>query len=182
VLQARCAEQLELCAQGGESRRGGTAPRSRPSRNCQPDADPQPKAQITTVENLPTTSLESALPPTAAATTLLAPEEMFAPPTSRDLVARSEQTPEEAHAARAKRRREKKAERTKLGEMAELYGKKRPQGGVKGEKERALAGLVKTGKGVTVLGKGEKERGKAAKRAAGAAGTEDREGGKRLKL
>ena len=107
---------------------------------------------------------------------------MFAPPTARDLLARSEQTPEEAHAARSKRRREKKAERAKLGDMAELYGKKRPHGGVKGEKERALAGLVKTGKGVTVLGKGEKERGKAAKRAAGAAGTEDREGGKRLKL
>jgi len=120
--------------------------------------------------------MESALPPTSAPTTLLAPEEMFAPPTAKALVARSELTPEEAHAARGKRKREKKAERQKLGDMAELYGKRR--GGVKAEKERALQGLVKTGKGVTVLGKGEKERGKAAKRA----GEEGKNDGKRLKL
>jgi U3 small nucleolar RNA-associated protein MPP10 len=139
----------------------------------------QPKAQITTVDNLPTTTMESALPPTSAATTLLAPEELFRPPTSSNLVSRSELTPEQAQAARSKRKREKKGDRKRLGDMAELYAKKK--GGVKGEKERALQGLVKSGKGVTVVGKGDKEAGKARKRAMGQDGTE-RHDGKRLKL
>lgn len=120
--------------------------------------------------------MESALPPTSAATTLLAPEEMFAPPTASSLVARSELTPEQAQAARGKRKRDKKTERRKLGDLAELYGKKK---GVKAEKERALQDLVKTGKGVTVVGKGEKEKGKAAKRAAAEEAKND---SKRLKL
>ena len=125
--------------------------------------------------------MESALPPTSAPTTLLAPEELFAPPTSSNLVARSELNPEQAQAARNRRRRGKKGERKKLGDMAELYGKKKG-GGVKGEKERALQGLVKTGKGVTVVGKGEKETSKVKKRSIGVDGSGERSDGKRLKL
>ena len=135
----------------------------------------QPKAQITTINNLATTSLESGLPPTSAAATLLAPEELFAPPSGSNLVSKSELTPGEKHRARARSRKSKQAQSRKLGGMAELYGKKK---GSKAEKDRALAGLVRTGKGVTVLGKGEKEVGKARKREA----EEARSDGKRLKL
>ncbi|KAK8869509.1 hypothetical protein IAR55_000074 [Kwoniella newhampshirensis] len=139
----------------------------------------QPKAQITTISDLPTTTMESALPPTSAAATMLAPEELFAPPTAGSLVARSELTPEEAQRARLKHRKVKKAERQKLGDMAELYGQKRKS--TKDEKEEALRGLVKGGKGVTVIGKGAKEVGKAQKRLAGPE-EGSREDGKRLKL
>lgn len=108
---------------------------------------------------------------------MLAPEELFQPPSASSLVARSELTPEEAQRSREKSRKQKKAQRQHLGDMAELYGKKK--GGVKGEKERALAGLVKSGKGVTVVGKGDKEAGKIRKRDEGEGKTQD---GKRLKL
>ncbi|OWZ50099.1 U3 small nucleolar RNA-associated protein MPP10 [Cryptococcus neoformans var. grubii Br795] len=135
-----------------------------------------PKASITTISDLPTTSMESALPPTAAASTMLAPQDLFAAPSSTDLVARSELTSEEAQKLRNKHRKHKKAERKKLGEMEELYGKKRKS--VREEKEEALKGLVKSGKGVTVVGKGAKEMEKGKKR-----GTEGGEqDGKRLKL
>lgn len=120
--------------------------------------------------------MESALPPTAAASTMLAPQELFAAPSSTDLVARSELTSEEAQKLRNKHRKHKKAERKKLGEMEELYGKKRKS--VREEKDEALKGLVKSGKGVTIVGKGKKEMEKGKKR-----GAEQREqDGKRLKL
>lgn len=109
--------------------------------------------------------MESALPPTASASTMLAPEELFQPPTGSALVARSELTPEEAAKTRSKIRKSKKASRKHLGEMAELYGKKK--GSAKEEKEKALAGMVKAGKGVTVIGKGS------------GSGPGGREGGKR---
>lgn len=114
---------------------------------------------------------------------MLAPEELYQPRTTA-LVARSELTPEEAQRAREKKRKSKKQERKHLGEMAELYGTKKSgpgKGGAKGEKERALQGLVKSGKGVTVVGKGDKEVGNSRKRDS-ANGDEAREDGKRLKL
>ncbi len=135
----------------------------------------QPKAQITTINNLPTTTLESALPPTSAATTLLAPEELFTPPSASSLISRSELNPEEKHRARARSRKHKQVQVKKLGGMTELYRKKK---GTKAEKDRALAGLVKTVKGVTVVGKGEKETVQARKWAA----ERERSDGKRLKL
>lgn len=146
--------------------------------------EPQPKAQITTISNLPTTSMETALPATSSTSTMLAPEELFQPATQSSLVARSELTPEEAQRLRERKRKAKKQERKHLGEMAELYGKKKGPGagGVRAEKERALQGLVKSGKGVTVVGKGDKEVGKAGKRAGGGDGNDAREDAKRLKL
>ncbi|KAL7424270.1 U3 snoRNP protein [Cryptotrichosporon argae] len=134
----------------------------------------QPKAQITTIDNVATTTLESALPPTAAASTMLAPEELFAPPSASALVARSEQTPDEAQAARAKARKARKAERQKLGGLAQLHGAKRKS--VREEKEEALKGLVKAGKGVIVVGKGAKEDGKRRQR------EQEPQDAKRLKL
>ncbi|WVF71882.1 hypothetical protein IAT40_006692 [Kwoniella sp. CBS 6097] len=142
-----------------------------------------PKAQITTISDLPTTTMESALPPTAAASTMLAPEELFAPPTSSSLVARSELTPEEAQKVRQKARKAKQAEQKKMGDMADLYGKNKNKKkmSVREQKEEALKGLVKSGKGVTVVGKGAKEFGKAKKRGA-PDDNASREDGKRLKF
>ncbi|ORX33861.1 Mpp10 protein-domain-containing protein [Kockovaella imperatae] len=145
----------------------------------------QPKASITTLDNLPTTSLESALPPTSAVTTLLAPEELFAAPPTATNIARSEQTPEQAHAARNRRRKAQKGERKRLEEMAELYGKKPASGksGIRAEKQKALEGLVKTGKGVTVVGKGSKNAAGDRGQKRGREEQKDRaEDGKRLKL
>lgn len=111
---------------------------------------------------------------------MLAPEELLNPATASSLVARSELTPEEAQHARDKKRKAKKQDRKYLGDMAELYSKSK-KGGAKGEKERALQGLVKSGKGVTVVGKSEKELNKGRKRGSG--GDEAaKEDGKRLKL
>lgn len=126
--------------------------------------------------------METALPATSSTSTMLAPEELFQPATQSSLVARSELTPEEAQRQRERKRKIKKQDRKHLGDMAELYGKKKG-GGVKGEKDRALEGLVKSGKGVTVVGKngaGSAEKGR--KRGNGEGGEEAREDGKRLKL
>ncbi|RSH81820.1 uncharacterized protein EHS24_008012 [Apiotrichum porosum] len=120
-----------------------------------------PKAQITTVENIATTSMETALPSTQQATTMLAPHELFAGPKATELQARSEQTPEEARRARGKARKTKKAEKARLGATAQLYAKKKS---VKEQKDEALQALVKSGKGVTVVGKGDKEDAKRKKR------------------
>lgn len=132
-----------------------------------------PKAQIRTVENIATTSMESALPSTQAAGSMLAPQEMFSGPSAGELTARGEQTPEEAKAARAKARREKKSQRSKLAGTEALYSKRKS---VREQKDEALKSLVKSGKGVTVLGKGGKEDAKRKQRAS--AGPD----AKRLKL
>lgn len=133
-----------------------------------------PKAQITTIDNIATTSLETALPSSQAATTMLAPQELFGGPKASELTARTEQTPEEAHAARAKARRAKKAQTARLGATAGLYGKKRQS--VREQKDEAMKSLVKSGKGVTVVGKGEQEEAKRKRREANTTDS------KRLKL
>ncbi|ADV21557.1 hypothetical protein I315_03530 [Cryptococcus gattii Ru294] len=107
---------------------------------------------------------------------MLAPQELSAGPSSTHLVARSELTSEKAQKLRNKHRKHKEASRKKLGEIEELYGKKRKS--VREEKDKALKGLVKSGKGVTIVGKSAKEIEKGKKR--GAEGGE--QGGKRLKL
>lgn len=142
----------------------------------------QPKAQITTIENLSTTTMESALPPTSSTTTLLAPEEQFAPPTSRALINRTELTPEEKQKQRGKDRKSKAAQRKALDELAELHGKKgnKKRTSVKEQKEEAMKSLVRAGKGVTVVGKGAKEEGKAMRRKRGEEG--EVHSAKRLKL
>ena len=140
-----------------------------------------PKAQITTIDNLPTTSMESALPTTASTSTMLAPEEQFAPPSAGALVARTEMTPEEKQKLRGKSRKAKAAVRKGLEEMAELHGKKKRQS-VKEQKEEAMKSLVKQGKGVTVIGKGSKEAEKAKGRKRASGEETERENAKRLKL
>ncbi|KAI8995597.1 U3 small nucleolar ribonucleoprotein complex, subunit Mpp10 [Trametes punicea] len=115
-----------------------------------------PKATITTVSNVAAATLESALPTTKATTTMLAPEEVYAP-SSSDLRARNELTPAEKRALRNKQKKAKKKARDAIQRTAEKLGRPKGVGDVKRQKEAALKTLVKSGKGVTVVGKKSKE-------------------------
>ncbi|KAF8132076.1 U3 small nucleolar ribonucleoprotein complex, subunit Mpp10 [Boletus edulis] len=115
-----------------------------------------PKASITTVSDIPAASLESALPSSRSFASILAPEEVLAPTSSADARARSELTPAEKNARRAKERKARKHVRDALNKTLDRYANKKRKGNVKEEKEAALKSLVKSGKGVTVVGKGGK--------------------------
>lgn len=118
----------------------------------------QPKATITTLSNVATASMEDALPTTQSAATMLAPEEMLAPAAAAQLVSRTELTPEEKRRSRQKTRKSRATQRKALDVAVDKFAGKsgvgagRARGGVKGEKDRALQELVKTGKGITVVG------------------------------
>ncbi|KAI0735201.1 U3 small nucleolar ribonucleoprotein complex, subunit Mpp10 [Earliella scabrosa] len=118
-----------------------------------------PKATIATVSNVAAATLESALPTTKATTTMLAPEEVYAPASS-DLRARSELTPAEKRALRNKQKKANKKARDALDKSVQKFGRPKGVGDVKRQKEAALKTLVKSGKGVTVVGKKSKEEGK----------------------
>ncbi|KDQ30727.1 hypothetical protein PLEOSDRAFT_1036174 [Pleurotus ostreatus PC15] len=113
----------------------------------------QPKAIISTVANVSTATLESALPTTKSASVLLAPEEVFTP-AAGDLRSKSEMAPAEKRAARNKERKSRKKTRDLLDSGVDKYAKMK---GVKKQKQAALEGIVKTGKGVTVVGKKNKD-------------------------
>ncbi|KAG7089543.1 hypothetical protein E1B28_011216 [Marasmius oreades] len=112
----------------------------------------QPKATISTVSNVSTATLESALPTTQSVSTMLAPEEVFAPKVS-DLRSKSEMTPAEKQALRRKERKAKQKSRNALDKSLDKYAKAKKGGSVKKQKEEALKSVVKSGKGVTVVGK-----------------------------
>lgn len=118
----------------------------------------QPKAQITTVSNIASASMESALPTSLSTSTLLAPEEVYAPATG-DARAKGELTPGEKRAARGKERKKRRKQRDALSSAVDKFGANGAVGGrgaprnVKEAKNQALKGLVKNGKGVTVVGK-----------------------------
>ncbi|KAJ7169916.1 U3 small nucleolar ribonucleoprotein complex, subunit Mpp10 [Mycena filopes] len=112
----------------------------------------QPKATISSISNVSSAALESALPTTKSAAAMLAPEEVFAT-TSSDPRARSELTPAEKQALRGKLRKAKKKSRDMLNTSVDKYAKMKGIGGIKKQKQAALATVVKTGKGVTVVGK-----------------------------
>lgn len=116
----------------------------------------QPKASISTVANVSAASLESALPTSKSVSTMLAPEEVFAP-SSSDLRARSELTPAEKRALRTKERKARKKTRDALDKGIDKYAKAKGVRGVKKQKEAALQSVVKSGKGVTVVGKKSKD-------------------------
>ena len=101
--------------------------------------------------------MESALPTTKAATTMLAPEEVFAPQDAQ-LKARSELTPTEKRSLRNKQRKASKKTRSTLDQRVNTLSKAKGIGGVKKQKEAALKSVVKSGKGVTVIGKKSKEK------------------------
>lgn len=113
----------------------------------------QPKAVISTISNVATASLESALPTAKATTSILAPEEVFNPSTS-ETRARSELTPTEKRVLRMRERKAKKKQRQTLEKSVDKVAKvSRGISGAKKEKQTALQNIVKTGKGVTVVGK-----------------------------
>ena len=112
----------------------------------------QPKATISTIANASAISMESTLPTAKASTTVLAPEEVFAPSAS-DMVSKSELTPAEKQALRLKERKKRKKQRDALNQSVDKFAGKKSAKGVKVQKEAALKGIVKTGKGVTVIGK-----------------------------
>ncbi|CAE6338787.1 unnamed protein product [Rhizoctonia solani] len=127
-------------------------------------------------------SLESALPTSLSTSTLLAPEEVYTP-SNPEIRARSELTPLEKKAARGRERKKRKKERDTISSVAEAAGKggRQPRN-VKEAKEQALNGLVKNGKGVTVVGKASKTGGKSdAKSKIKGADKEERDG-KKFKL
>ncbi|GAA6041534.1 hypothetical protein JCM8097_004248 [Rhodosporidiobolus ruineniae] len=121
-----------------------------------------PKATITTVSNLPSISVESALPTTNSTSTLLAPEEVYSASGSTSALAvdKADLTPAQKKAQRQKAREQRKSQHEKADRI--LAAKQRRKG-VKGEKERAEQILLGT-KGVTVIGKNGAEKSKAGKK------------------
>jgi U3 small nucleolar RNA-associated protein MPP10 len=112
-----------------------------------------PKASISTVSNISAATLESALPTTKTVSSMLAPEEVFKTPSS-DPRARSELTPAEKRSLRAKQRKAKRKTRDALDKSVDKYAKMK---GIKKQKDAALKNVVKSGKGVTVVGKKTKD-------------------------
>ncbi|KAI1797849.1 Mpp10 protein [Ganoderma leucocontextum] len=115
-----------------------------------------PKATIANVSNVAAATLESALPTTKATSTMLAPEEVYAPG-SNSLRARSELTPTEKRVMRNKQKKANKKTRDAIQKSVQSFGRPKGVGDVKRQKEAALKTLVKSGKGVTVVGKKGKE-------------------------
>lgn len=131
------------------------------------------------MSNVPSTTLESALPTAQSARSLLAPEEVYHSSSVTGAIAASkgEMTPREKQAVRMKKKRVnvklrkgleagvdkyvKMKNGKKVSSTANTNGKKEGSSGGKGkkgrekaEKQEALKSVVKTGKGVTVVGKG----------------------------
>ncbi|KAI0067694.1 Mpp10-domain-containing protein [Artomyces pyxidatus] len=111
-----------------------------------------PKATISTITNVASTSLESALPTSKSAASMLAPEEVFERG-SADLRAKGELAPDEKRALRNKHKKKRKKERDALENSVDKFAKLRGVKGVKAQKEAALRSVIKNGKGVTVVGK-----------------------------
>ncbi len=112
----------------------------------------QPKATISTVSDVAAATLESALPTTKSTSTMLAPEEIFAP-SSSDLRALSELTPAQKRSLRNKEKKFRKKARDTLEKGVDKFAKTKGISGVKKQKEAALKSIVKNGKGITVVGK-----------------------------
>jgi len=107
--------------------------------------------------------MESALPTTNSASTLLAPEEVYTAAKQLTASDKSTLTPAQKKTLRQKERTERKSVHDKVDRIKDAKLKKR---GIKGEKERAREQLVGT-KGVTVIGKGGKEEKGSKKRKRG---------------
>ncbi|KAI0004302.1 U3 small nucleolar ribonucleoprotein complex, subunit Mpp10 [Russula compacta] len=118
-----------------------------------------PTATISTVTNVASASLESALPTSNTVASMLAPGEIYERP-SADPRARGELSPKEKRAARNKQKKAKKKARDALESSMDKFAKTKGSGGIKAQKSAALRSIVKSGKGVTVVGKqtkGERE-------------------------
>lgn len=96
---------------------------------------------------------------------MLAPEEILTP-SSRAPRSRNEMTPVEKRAQRNKERKKQRRTREQLNKAGDAHSRMK---GVKRQKEDALKSLVKTGKGVTVIGK--RDKGLVSKRSGGTQGS-----------
>lgn len=96
---------------------------------------------------------------------MLAPEEVFAAPS--EMRSRDELTPIEKRAHRNKQRKARKKAKEQIATAVDKYARtqkgRRTAGAVKRDKEKALKSVVKTGRGVTVVGKQESKRHSKAK-------------------
>ena len=88
---------------------------------------------------------------------MLAPEEIYERPPS-DPRARGELSSNEKRAARNKRKKAKKKARDALDRNVDKFAKTKGSGSVKAQKSAALQSVVKSGKGVTVVGKRNNRR------------------------
>jgi len=88
---------------------------------------------------------------------MLAPEEIY-DRSSADPRARGELSPKEKRAARNKLKKVKKKARDALDRSVDKFAKTKGLGGVKAQKSAALRNVVKSGKGVTVVGKQSNNR------------------------
>ncbi|KAH9171831.1 Mpp10 protein [Lactarius sanguifluus] len=109
-----------------------------------------PKATISIVANVSSTSLESTLPTSNTFASMLAPEEIYERP-AIDPRAQGELSPREKRTARNKLKKAKKKARDTL--ESRVSARTKGTGGVKAQKSAALRSVVKSGKGVTVIGK-----------------------------
>lgn len=114
----------------------------------------QPKATIKTINNLPSIALESALPTATGASTLLAPEELYAANPKSVQRDHSELSHVQKQAERRQRKKDKKAEKKKIetvtGKPVEAKGVEKMS--TKEQKENSLKQLAKV-QGVTIIGK-----------------------------
>jgi len=83
---------------------------------------------------------------------MLAPEEIYER-SSTDPRARGELSPKDKRAARNKLKKAKKKARDTLDRKVDKFAKTKGSGSVKAQKSAALQSVVKSGKGVTVVGK-----------------------------
>ncbi|KAH9064186.1 U3 small nucleolar ribonucleoprotein complex, subunit Mpp10 [Lactarius vividus] len=111
-----------------------------------------PKATISTVANVSSTTLESTLPTSNTFASMLAPEEIYERP-AIDPRAQGELSPREKRTVRNKRKKAKKKARDTLESSVGKFARTKRAGGIKAQKSAALRSVVKSGKGVTVVGK-----------------------------
>ncbi|CCO31772.1 U3 small nucleolar RNA-associated protein MPP10 Short=U3 snoRNA-associated protein MPP10 [Rhizoctonia solani AG-1 IB] len=143
---------------------------------------PKQASLLGSLTNMASASLESALPTSLSTSTLLAPEEVYTA-SSSEVRARSELTPLEKKAARGRERKKRRKERGTMSSAVEAAGKggRQPRN-VKEAKEQALNGLVKNGKGVTVVGKASKNGGKGDPKSKANGLEKEERDGKKFKL
>ncbi|KAH9968934.1 U3 small nucleolar ribonucleoprotein complex, subunit Mpp10 [Russula dissimulans] len=121
-----------------------------------------PTGTISTVTNVASTSLESALPTSNTVASMMAPEEIYER-SSTDPRSRGELSPKEKRAARNKMKKAKKKARDALDNSVEQFAKAKGSS-VKAQKSAALRSIVKSGKGVTMVGKPKKGSSKRTSR------------------
>ena len=101
--------------------------------------------------NVASTSLESALPTSNTFASMLAPEEIYER-SAIDARAQGELSPREKRATRNKRKKAKKKARDTLESSVGKFARGKGASGIKAQKSAALRSVVKSGKGVTVVG------------------------------